>query len=405
MCGFFRSMDYLILSDIPTPWREPVFERVYAERGGGVQVAYLRSNEKRRLWSFRMGRHPKTVLKAITVTAGGTERFFNPGIVPFVLRSRPRVALVFASIKDPSTWLAVVLFRILGTKIALLDDSWLGRDRNVGRLRRWARWVVYNWFGDAFIGTSRKTLEMFRHYNNRILDEQCFLSHLVADNDYFESRLAGRRFDRRFDVMFSGRIVKVKNPVFFAEVCAGIRARLGTCRVLVIGAGEPTLMAEMRQIFEQHGVSCEFCGFIPHAALPDYYAQSRLLLLPTSGDCWGVVINEAMAAGTPVITTEWTAAAGELVRHNRNGFVLPLDAPTWASAASELLSNNSEWNSFSRCARQTVKEFSYQRAAAGMLDAFLYLVNKPSRARGIRAFVISQVRRMPRAILSGLQRT
>ncbi len=235
---------------------------------------------------------------------------------------------------------------------------------------------MYKRFGDAFVGASRQTLALFRHYNSRILDEQCFLSHLVADNDYFESRLAGRQLERRFDVMFSGRIVKVKNPAFFAEVCAGIKTRLGRCRVLVMGEGEEALKAEMRRIFEARGVSCEFAGFIPHASLPDYYAQGRLLLLPTSGDCWGVVINEAMLAGAPVITTEWTAAAGELVLHERNGYVLPLDVQAWASAASDLLSNEPKWGSFSDCARRTVKEFNYDRAAAGILDAFAYLGNR-----------------------------
>jgi glycosyltransferase involved in cell wall biosynthesis len=376
VAGLRRKMDYLIISDIPTPWREPVFERVHARLAGAVKVAYFKNNEKRRLWTFKMGTHPKTILKAITWTAGDTERFFNPGIVPFLLRQRPRVALVFASIKDPSAWLAVAICRLLGGKIALLDDSWLGRDRDVGRLRRWARWLMYNRFGDAFVGTSRRTLEMFQHYNRRILDAQCFLSHLVADNEYFEKRLAGCQSERRFDVMFSGRIVKVKNPTFFAEVCAGIKARLGTCRVLVIGEGDAQLTAQMKQVFQQNGVSAEFAGFIPHAALPGYYAQSRLLLLPTSADCWGVVINEAMLAGTPVITTEWTAAAGELVLHERNGYVLSLDVQDWVSAASELLSGDSKWESFSKCARQTVKEFNYDRAAAGILDAFLYLENK-----------------------------
>jgi glycosyltransferase involved in cell wall biosynthesis len=89
-----------------------------------------------------------------------------------------------------------------------------------------------------------------------------------------------------------------------------------------------------------------------------------------------VVINEAMAAGTPVIATEWTAAAGELVLHGRNGYVLPFDVQAWVSAASELLSSDSKWESFSQCARQTVSEFNYDRAAAGILDAFLYLANK-----------------------------
>ena len=377
VAGVRKKMDYLIISDIPAPWREPVFERVYQRLAGTVQVAYFKNNEKRRLWTFKMGNHPKTILKAITLTSGETERFFNPGIVPFLLRRRPRVALVFASIKDPSGWLAVALCRLLGTKIALLDDSWLGRDRDVGGLRQWARRIFYNRFGDAFVGASLQTLEMFRHYNNRIQDTQCFLSHLVADNEYFEERLAGLHLNRRFDVMFSGRVVKVKNPAFFAQVCAGIKARLGKCRVLVIGGGDSDLTAEMKAIFQQHGVSVEFAGFIPHAALPEYYAQSRLLLLPTSGDCWGVVMNEAMAAGTPVITTEWTAAAGELVLQERNGYVLPLDVQAWVSAACELLSSDSKWESFSQCARQTVKEFNYDRAAAGILDAFAYLASTP----------------------------
>ena len=99
--------------------------------------------------------------------------------------------------------------------------------------------------------------------------------------------------------MFSGRIVPVKNPEFFARVCAGIRSRLGRCRVLIIGEGDEALKAAMRAVFDANGVDYDFAGFIPHDKLPEYYAQAKLLLLPTSGDCWGVVINEAMLAGTP----------------------------------------------------------------------------------------------------------
>jgi glycosyltransferase involved in cell wall biosynthesis len=366
-------MRNVIISDIPTPWREPVFERVYDRLGGDLDVVYFKKNEKRRAWTFEMGHHPKTILKAMTVTCGGTERFFNPGIVPFLLRRRPPAAVVFACIKDPSGWLAMGLCRMMRTRVALLDDSWLGRDRDVGRAQRVARRLVYSSFGDAFVGTSRQTLAMYRHYNGAVRDEQCFLSHLVADNDYFHSRLAGEHLERPFDVMFSGRIVEVKNPVFFAKVCAGIKQRLGRCRVLVIGNGDEHLKAQMRQLFDRHQVAYEFAGFIPHASLPDYYAKSRLLLLPTSADCWGVVINEAMLAGLPVITTEWTAAAGELVLHERNGYVLPLDVGAWASRASALLSKPDLWKSFSECADSTVKRFNYDAAAAGILDAFAYL--------------------------------
>ena len=366
-------MKHLIISDIPTPWREPVFERVCRALGPGSEVVYFKGNETRRKWSFELGAHPRTVLRAITVRTGDTERFLNPGILPFLVNRRPESAIVFASIKDPSGWLALTACRALGIRVALLDDSWLGRDRAVNRAQRWARGLVYNRLGDAFVGTSEQTLAMFRHYNARIRAEQCFLSHLVADNEYFERRLASAHVERTFDVMFSGRIVSVKNPEFFAEVCGAIKARIGRCRVLVIGDGDHRLKARMRETFARHGVTFEFSGFISHAELPEYYASARLLMLPTSGDCWGVVINEAMIAGTPVITTEWTAAAGELVRHDRNGFVLPFDVNAWASAACSLIVDEQRWEQFSSVARLDVRAFNYDRAAEGLLAAFAYL--------------------------------
>ena len=326
-----------------------------------------------------MGCHPKTILKGMTLTNGGTERFFNPGIVPLLLRRRPRAALVFASIKDPTAWLAMMLCRLLRIKVALLDDSWLGRDHAVNGLQRLARRIVYNSFGDAYVGTSRQTLAMFRHYNPRVRDEQCFLSHLVADNDYFQARLRDNHLPRRYDIVFAGRIVAVKNPLFFAEVCAGIKTRLGKCSVLIIGDGDESLKTGMREVFDRHGIDYEFGGFIPHEKLPEYYSQAKVLLLPTSGDCWGVVINEAMVAGTPVVTTEMTAAAGELVVHGENGYVLPLDKEAWSSAVIGLLSDQAKWDLFSKRAREKVSEFNFDSAATGIVDAFDYLENFKSK--------------------------
>ena len=366
-------MGYLILNDIPTPWREPVFERVYHALGGAVQVVYFKGNEKRRLWSFAWGDYPKTILRSITVTTGDTERFLNPGIIPLLLRRRPHIALLATCLKDPTFWLALAVLKVLGTKIALLEDTWAGRDQGIGRVQKAARRIVYRSFGDAFVGTSRQSLALFKHYAPGIRPEQCFLSHLVADNDHFRSRLEGRKTERRFDVMFSGRIVPVKNPEFFARVCAAVRARRGRCSVLVIGEGEEFLKAAMRAIFEKHGVEYTFAGFIPHEQLPDYYAQAKLLLLPTSGDCWGVVLNEAMLSGTPVVTTALTAASGELVLEGQNGRILPLDEEAWTEAVVELLSDNGIWTRFSGNAQNKVGEFSFDTAASGILAAFQYL--------------------------------
>jgi glycosyltransferase involved in cell wall biosynthesis len=378
------AIDNLILSDIPTPWREPVFERVHRGLPGSVRVVYFRDNERRRLWDFKLGSHPKTILRGLTITAGGGERFFNPGIIPLLVRSRPRTALITASLKDPTAWMALVFCRALGTRIALLCDTWLGRDQGISGVQRMARRIVYNGLGDAFVGASRQTLKMFQFYNPRLRPEQLFLSHLVADNEAFLAKLAGRQVERRFDVMFSGRIAAEKNPEFFAHTCAALKARRGRCRALIIGDGQEGLKTSMREILGRHGVEYEFPGFVPHAKLPDYYAQAKLLLLPTSGDCWGVVLNEAMLAGTPVVTTSLTAAAGELVLDGQNGYVLPLDVELWSKAIGGLLSDRETWERFSKAAGASVADFSFDRAADGILSAFAYL-GKLKRRGGFQA--------------------
>ena len=298
--------------------------------------------------------------------------------MPFLLRRRPRVALVFACIKDPSGWLAMAMCRVLGTKVALLDDSWLGRDQGIGSLQRLARRIVYNRFGDAFVGTSRQTLAMFRHYNSRIVEEQCFLSHLVADNDYFESRLAGRRLERRFDVMFSGRIVQVKNPAFFAEVCAGIKARLGACRVLIIGEGEEASEgADAPDLRPARGL-LRIRGFHP--------ARRPAGILRPGPPASAAHIGRLLGRGHQ--RSDARRDAGDHDGMDRRGrrigaaraqrYVLPLDVEAWASARASC-SRAIEVGVVLRSARaRPSREFNYDRAAAGILDAFAYLERTPS---------------------------
>jgi glycosyltransferase involved in cell wall biosynthesis len=80
-----------------------------------------------------------------------------------------------------------------------------------------------------------------------------------------------------------------------------------------------------------------------------------------------------MLAGTPVVTTGLTAAAGELVLDGQNGYVLPLDVERWADAIGGLLSSPEAWERFSKDAQATVREFNFDRAADGILAAFAYL--------------------------------
>lgn len=64
-----------------------------------------------------------------------------------------------------------------------------------------------------------------------------------------------------------------------------------------------------------------FLGFIERDALPRLYAAASLFALPSRQEVWGLVLNEALACGTPVLTTTATGAAADLVRDGENGYV------------------------------------------------------------------------------------
>ncbi len=365
-------MKYLFLTDVPTPWREKVLECVGNRFGKDFHVVYCNDKEKRRLWKFELGKHSYTFLKKnLHAVWGGKERYINLGIIPLLCKNRPKVIICEAF--DPAVFLTLIVGKMLNSKMAWIADTWLGRDINLSWYQRAARKITYNYFIKAFIGASKGTLDWYKYYNRKIPRNALFLSALCADNAYFTEQFAERAFKRKYDIMFSGRIVKEKNPLFIAEVGAKIKERAGKCSALIIGDGDGGLKEEMFKRFEEGGIDFDFPGFIEHSRLPEFYGQAKTLLLPTSGDCWGVVINEALISGVPVITTNMTAAAGELVIDGENGYVLPLDPEIWAERICSLLGNDERYESFSNRARERASEFTFEGAAEGIISAIEYL--------------------------------
>jgi len=365
-------MKYLLVTDIPAPWREKVFENVYKRIGDEFHVIYCKHNEKRRLWKFPLGKHPKTFLSGITISTKRTkENYFNLGIIPFLLKSRPRVVVCFSL--NPTIFITLIISKLMNTNIAVFADTWIGRDKELSWFQKIGRKLYTNFFPDAFIGASRKTLAWYRYYNNNIPDESLFVSSLCADNEYFERYNKNKGTEKKYDIMFAGRIVDRKNPLFFADVAKKIKEKSGKCKALIMGDGDHELKAAMFNILKENSVDYHFAGFVEHNELPKYYPQAKLLLFPTSGDCWGVVINEAFVSGVPVITTDMTAAAGELVLDGKNGYVLPMDSDLWVEKIRTLLESPEKLHAFSKCARETVRKFNFANAAEGIIACIDYL--------------------------------
>jgi glycosyltransferase involved in cell wall biosynthesis len=144
------------------------------------------------------------------------------------------------------------------------------------------------------------------------------------------------------DFVFVGRFVDKKNLVELVEgfaiyaKAAGPKAR----RLVLIGSGqeEPAIKAAAGA----HGVTglIDFPGFLGAGEVAARLSGALALVLPSVEEQWGLVVNEALAFGLPVIVSPAVGSGDALVRNLQNGFVIELGAPEGIAAAMHALAED-----------------------------------------------------------------
>ena len=104
-------------------------------------------------------------------------------------------------------------------------------------------------------------------------------------------------------------------------------------------------------------------------ALPRYYAAARLLVFPTLADTWGLVVNEAMASGLPVMCSTRAGCAEEMLVPGENGWLFdPADAAGFSETLLDALAEPAPERLGAR-AIATAERFTPERMAEGMRRA------------------------------------
>lgn len=119
-----------------------------------------------------------------------------------------------------------------------------------------------------------------------------------------------------------------------------------------------------------------FEEFKAKEVLSNYFMSADLFVLPTRGDVWGLVVNEAMAYGLPVITTDKCVAGLELVRNYENGFIVPVDdADSLARRMNKVLNDNVLCSNMSNKSLEVIKGFTIEKMVEKHLEVFSQYIN------------------------------
>lgn len=374
----FGATRVAMVTNIPAPYRVPVYAALAADTQVELKVFFCSGREPDREWDLPAARFDQVFLRELFFKYRGRFIHFNPDVRSALSSFRPHVVITTGF--NPTHLFAYVYARMHGIKHISMTDGTLKSEENYSWLHRWMRRRVYAGT-QAFIGASNGSFNLFRAYG--IDNKRLFKSHLCANNEAFCATPAD---GKRYDFIFCGRFVEVKNPLFVLHMAQQVAKRLGR-RVSVVFVGSGEMAGEMRSLASTMNAEVEavFSGFASQDELPKLYGSARIFVFPTRWDPWGVVANEACAAGLPVLITPGAGASGELVLNGENGFVLPLDLESWVDAATTLLSDQVIYANFSRRSLELVNEYSYQNAANGIRDAVHVAVGQKKRSRVVIA--------------------
>jgi len=290
------------------------------------------------------------------------------------LRARRFDALLVMGWYLKSFMQAIWAAKRLGIPVMVRGDSHLSMPRS--KVKKLAKELAFPRFlrvFDAALYVGHYSREYYLHYGYP--EEQLFFSPHCVDNDWFRSRatpearqhLRGKLgIDPGVTVLlFAGKLVPFKRPWDVIEAAAKCRAQGARVEVMIAGCGE--LEAQLREQSKALGVPLHLLGFCNQTEMPEAYAAADILVLPSTGrETWGLVANEALACGIPIIVSETCGCAPDLAADGTAGRVAPLDdIGGLAAAITDLLYRPPSSEDFSRKA----SNYSVDAAVQGILRA------------------------------------
>lgn len=139
--------------------------------------------------------------------------------------------------------------------------------------------------------------------------------------DASNERTTGPSEEQGVCFLFCGQMIHRKGVDVLLIAFARLIESGSNAKLQLIGR-EADLPQFMEQVSDTVKQRIEFLGFQPVDELPASFAKADVFVLPSRHDGWGVVINQAIGAGLPIISTDRVGAAADLVESEANGIIV-----------------------------------------------------------------------------------
>ena len=320
-----------LLTNAPSPYQVELFDAINANREIELSVRFLQNQ-------FRGYKIESRGLTRVFKGLGAhrDELRFHPGALLEIMSGKQDVYVLSGLYTSPTVILSAVLVFLIGGRYLLWLERPSERNRRdvsgmMGVIRVpfvLARSVLLRLlFAGAYrvVCIGSKAALQYRELGlsakkTEIIPYCCNTERFVTiDLEAVKELRKTHHLEGQFVFLFSGELSHRKGVDRLFEAYANVAAIRANTVLLILGNGP------LRESLENTASAIKsgrvlFAGHLDQSVLPQYFRCADAFVFPSRHDGWAVVVNEAIASGLPIIASNQTGAAHDLVVENENGF-------------------------------------------------------------------------------------
>jgi len=307
----------LLLTSIMAPHREALFRELSRDDELDLHVVYLARSDPTRLWDLRSdpsGYQASVLNERARWPRSEAYVHLSTGLTKLLRRKRPEV-LIIGGWDQPAFLAAALEARASGARVLWWVESTLRDERSESSWAlRTKRRLLRRSAGAVVPGSASR--DYVRSLG--LADDRIWVAPNAVDNSSFALARSRPVAAQPASFLFAGRLEPSKGLATLLDGWGLVRA---DASLVIAGAGSMSEAVAARVGSASSRI--RMTGYLQQDELARTYASSSALVLTSVSEPWGLVINEAMAAGLPVISTEAPGAVADLVADGVNGRVIP----------------------------------------------------------------------------------
>lgn len=220
--------------------------------------------------------------------------------------------------------------------------------------------------------------------------ERIFTSYDVVDNPHFflgadEARQDADNVRTRLALpphffLASSRFIQKKNLPRLLDAYARYRSQAGNTAWKLVLLGDGPLKPQLQNLVQQKNLDSWILmpGFKQYDELPAYYGLADAFIHASTTEQWGLVVNEAMASGLPVLVSNRCGCAPDLVEEGYNGYIFdPYDVGALAGLMQKIAADDCDRAAMGQASRDIIARWTPQTFAENLCKAAEAAMNAP----------------------------